>query len=62
MSQHLALNLAQKPFMHEWLKDERNKILVAQNNAGNFRRIAEMRFNIKNDHVVGFEELDAVAA
>jgi len=62
MSQSLALNLAQKPFMHDWIKDERNKILVAQNNAGNFRRIAEMRFKIENESVAGFEEVDAVSA
>lgn len=61
MSQGLALNLAQKSFMHEWLSDERNKIIIAQNNAGHLRKVSEMRFKIENREVTAFETVDVVA-
>jgi hypothetical protein len=62
ISQRIALDFAQQPFSSEWLTDERNKVLVAQNNAGHIRRVGEMKFSLKDGLVTGFEERDAIAA
>lgn len=62
MSQRIALEFAQQHFAGGWLADERNKVLVAQNNAGILRRVGEMKFSLRDGVVVGFEERDAIAA
>jgi hypothetical protein len=62
ISQRIAFEFAQLPFAGEWLADERNKVLVAQNNAGVLHRIGEMKFNFRDETIISFEERNAVAA
>ncbi len=62
LSQEIALRLAQQPFAQPWLSDERNRILVIQNNAGRVRKVAQMHYTFKDKDVVAFEEVSRAVA
>jgi hypothetical protein len=57
LSQEIALRVAQQPFAQPWLMDERNRILVIQNNAGVVRKVSQMRYSFKDGDVISFEEV-----
>lgn len=57
IAQQLALQLAQQSFAEPWLDDERNKVLVAQNNDGHLPLVTELKFKRRHGQVIGFEEI-----
>lgn len=58
LSQDFALSLAHNEFMHPWLADERNKLLLVQDNQGEFTCASEVKIEINNGRVVGMREVE----
>lgn len=62
LSEEIAMMLAEHPFIHPWLTDEQNKVIIAEDRSGLLQKIAEIKFKINDGEVTACEERDAVFA
>lgn len=62
LSEEIAFQLAEDPFIHPWLTNEQNKIMLAQDSGGILHKIAEIKFKIVDGEVIATEERDPVFA
>lgn len=62
LSEEIAMMLAEHPFIHPWLTNEQNKVILAEDRSGILQKVAEIKFKINDGEVIACEERDAVFA